>query len=498
MRRRLAALLAAVAFGALGISACGGSPQPSSALDDALGYFPRDAPFVAAVETDPDGDQIKQTKSLLGRFSLGGLLAGRLERMAGFRSIDYERDVRPQLGAPLVIGLPRPAVRKAIAKTLVAAMRVKHPIRVRQALLRQPGMRGDGKSSGTRIYEDRRASRYAAVDGDALVVAASRSLLEQALAMHRSGKRMHEAGFDRDLGGLPDGALVRASADPRAMIGADRRLLPALSVKWIASMRRLGATLKAYSDGVALDFRLVTDAGSLTAADLPLAPKGGAIPLIGRKDELQVGVREPWRLARFAAAVWRAIAPSDAARARKLEPQGVDLEHQLPRHLADVAVLAIDPLSRAFAARATLHDPADVRTGIQAVAPVLPDIGAVLGVPALGVATPQPGESFYALAKPSGKTVVFGVVGNTLVAASDASRAADLASEPTHTAPAPKAAAVVTADARQLAAKLLGRQLGGAAALAAPLLVSGLRDLTGWLVIARAGLRGHLKLTVAR
>jgi hypothetical protein len=139
-----------------------------------------------------------------------------------------------------------------------------------------------------------------------------------------------------------------------------------------------------------------------------------------------------------------------------------------------------------------------VQVALATLAPVLPDMAAALGVPGVGIATPQAGESFYALARPNGKMVVFGLVGGSVVAASEPRRAAGLASEPTSTAPGPQASAVVTLDARQLAGKLLARRLKGPAAIAAPLAVSALRDLTGSLTIGRSGLRGHLRLKIVR
>jgi hypothetical protein len=115
------------------------------------------------------------------------------------------------------------------------------------------------------------------------------------------------------------------------------------------------------------------------------------------------------------------------------------------------------------------------------------------------VATPEAGESFYALAKPDGRTAVFGVVGNSLVVASEARRAADLASEPTHEAPGGvSGAVVVTLNARELAGKLLAKELKGPAGLLAPLAVASLRDLTGALTIKRDGLRGQFKLTIVK
>jgi hypothetical protein len=497
MRRGAVLVLAA----ALLASGCGGGHDDKTVtpLDDALGYFSKDAPFVAAVETEPDGPQIKQVVELVGRFPVRDILATRLRTIARVDFIRWNRDIKPQLGAPLVIGLVRPAAGNGIPAATIAAMRVKHPLRAKQVILRQPGWRGTGKSSGIRIYENQVDSRYAAVDGDVVVAGTDRGILEQALAIKRGDNRMRENGFNRDVAKLPGGALVRVSADPKALIGADPRLRPALGVKWIASLRRLGAVVKASDSGVTLDFRAATDRAAIKDDDLPLAPKTGAIPLIGKRGEIQLGFREPNRLARLAFQIAHAIAPRRMALLEALEPRGIDLERQIPHHLADVAVLAYDPVSQAFAGRSQLIESSDVKAALAALTPRLPAVAALFGIRGLGIATPEAGESFYALATPKGKMVVFGVVGNAIVAASEARRAGALASEPTHTAPGgADGAAVVTVNARELAGRVLAKQLSGPAGLLAPLAVASLRDLTGTLTIDRDALSGHFKLTIVK
>jgi hypothetical protein len=498
--RRVAALLALLGLCLLaGGCGHGHDDKTVTPLDDAVGYFAKDAPFVAAVETDPDGDQIKQVVDLVGRFPGAEILANRLLTTTRMPLVHWDRDVRPQLGAPLVIGLARPAAGPGLATATVVAMRVNHPLRAKQVLLRQPGFRGRGKSSGVRIYENAAERRFVAVDGDAVVAATDRDILEQALAIKRSENRMRESGFERDLAKLPSDGLVRISADPSALLGADPRLRPALSVKWLASLRRLGAVVKASGTGITLDLRAATDRASISDDDLPLAPKPGRVPLIGRRGEMQIGVREPNRLASFAFEVAKAIAPRRMALLKALEPRGIDLERQIPHHLARAGALAYDPVSHAFAARAELNESDDVKSALSQLAPVLPSAAALFGIDGLGVATPEAGESFYALAKPNGRMAVFGVVGNSLVAASAAGRVAGLASEPTHDAPGgAKGAAVFTVNARELAGKLLAKQLSGPAGLFAPLAVASLRDLTGYLTISRDGLTGHVKLTVVK
>jgi Protein of unknown function (DUF3352) len=498
--RRFVLLTALIAL-CLAVAGCGsgGGGKPASSLDDAVGYFARDAPFVAAIETDPNGPQIKQVKSLVGSLPAAAILGSRLQALAQLRFVDWSRDIRPQLGAPLVVGLTKPAAGADIGVATVLAMRVNHPSKVKQVLLRQPNFRGRGKSSGVRIYEDPIDERYAAVDGDVLVAATNREILEQALSMKRSDNRMRASGFERDLKGLPTGGLVRVSADPRQLIGADARLRPALNVKWLASLRRLGLVARAVPSGVTLDFHAASDRASIRDADLPLAPGAKSVPLIGTGDEVQVGLRDPGRLTRFLTTVWRAVAPKHAAQFTAREPRGIDLEQQLPHHFGGLADLALDPFTRVFAARVTLNESTDVKAALARLTPALPDLAALLGVKGLGVAAPPPGESFYALAKPNGKTAVFGVIGNALVASSDASRAAGLASEPTHKPPGgAKGAAVVTLNAREVVTRLLARRLGGAAGLFASLATASLRDLTGALTISRGGLDGHFKLAVVK
>lgn len=495
--RRVAVLLALLALSVVAGGCGGGRDQTVTPLDDAVGYFAEDAPLVAAIETDPDGPQIKQIIELVGRFPGSDILATRLQNLAKTPFVRWDRDVRPQLGAPAVIGLVRPAAGRGIGTAAIVAMRIRQPLRAKQVILRQPGFRGSAKSSGVRIYENTADQRYVAVDGDVVVAGTSREVLQQALAMKRSDNRMRESGFEAGLRELPPGGVVRISADPRALAGADPRLRPALGVRWIASIRRLGAVLKASATGLTLDLRVATARGAIAGGDLPLAPKQAAVPLIGARGEVQIGLLEPNRLARLAFAVARAIAPRRMALLRALEPRGIDLERQVPRHLASAAALAFDPVSHEFAARLQLARPNDVRLALGQLAPALPAIAGLFGIRGLGTATPQAGESFYALATPKGKMVVFGVVGNALVAASRARRAAGLASEPAHNAPgSPKGAAVLTVNARELAGRLLAKQLKGPAGLLAPLAVASLRDLTGTLAISRDALSGHFKLTI--
>ena len=91
--RRLLALISALALSALTAAGCGGGGS-SSALDEALGYLPEDAPFVAAIETDIEGDQYKQLNRLVRKFPFGNRLAEQLQsQLEEGGDVDFDKDV---------------------------------------------------------------------------------------------------------------------------------------------------------------------------------------------------------------------------------------------------------------------------------------------------------------------------------------------------------------------------------------------------------------------
>ena len=77
MRRLIATSLA---LSALLVAGCGGGEDSGSALDSALSYLPKDAPFAVAIDTDLDGDQYKAVQALLKKFPFGGQLQDSLRK----------------------------------------------------------------------------------------------------------------------------------------------------------------------------------------------------------------------------------------------------------------------------------------------------------------------------------------------------------------------------------------------------------------------------------
>src|SRR3954452_11728981 len=139
MRARLAAALALAAVVAVVLALAlhgGGTPAPTGALDDALGYFPSDAPLVAVVDTNLRGRQARAAGRLLGRLPGSSAIVAGLTSRLQFPGVQFDRDIRPLLGHPLVVGLESAPTRaKQLRSGVVMAIRVDKTAKVKQLLL---------------------------------------------------------------------------------------------------------------------------------------------------------------------------------------------------------------------------------------------------------------------------------------------------------------------------------------------------------------------------
>ena len=90
---------------ALLLAACGGGGDSGSALDSSLSYLPKDAPLAVAVDTDLDGGQYNALQALVKKFPFGGQIQeSLLQQLEQGTNVDFNDDVRPLLGNPLVVG----------------------------------------------------------------------------------------------------------------------------------------------------------------------------------------------------------------------------------------------------------------------------------------------------------------------------------------------------------------------------------------------------------
>jgi hypothetical protein len=335
-----------------------------------------------------------------------------------------------------------------------------------------------------------------------VVLANDESQLKSALERADGDDHFDEDSFSQALNGLPDSAFLRVFADLEAFLTNDPGSVDARRVKWIGALRTLGITARAEDDRIDVDFRARTE-GDLSDEDLPIAPGDEAPPIVERPGEIGLGIRDLAHIVRFGENAGQAIDPAgfgDYARAKQtIDKQlGVSLDDDLIGQLTGNVSASVAP-GGGYGVRAELKDPQSFERTLAKVADVLPSFAEGAGFGAMQLSKPSGGEDFYVLSRPGAGSVVFGVVNDVLVVASDARRARELAGADPVEVPGAKGSVVTGADAERLVATLLG-QFGSAlgipdvGALGTGLLTRPLGDLTGSVSASTDELRGRLTL----
>jgi hypothetical protein len=487
------------------IAGCGGDDESGSALDSALSYLPKDAPFAIAIDTDVEGDQYKALQALVKKFPFGEQLQSslreQLEQSSG--GVNFNDDVRPALGNPFVIGAANAAsfTGESGETAFVAAIKAKDGDSL-DNLIDKTKPRETGEESGATLYEDDGA--VFAVKDDSVILANDRQQLMQALDRADGDDHLDEDTFNEGLDGLPDNALARVYANLEALLKSDPGSADARRIKWVDALRTLGVTVVARDEGIDVDFRVRTE-GDLSDADLPIAPGDESPDVIKRRGEVGLGIRDLAHIVRFAENAGQAVDPAgfgDYAQAKKtIDRQlGVRLDDDLIGQLTgDVSSsLSIDGK---FGVRAQLKDPQAFERTLAKVADVLPSFAEGAGFGTVGLSKPRGSEDFYALSQPDGDVVVFGVVDDVLVVANDPARASQFAGEEPVAVPGAKGSVVVSADAEQLVNTLLGQfgpalGLGDLGGIGGALFTRPLGDLNGFVSASTDELRGKLTLAI--
>jgi hypothetical protein len=508
VRRRLPLILVVLlCLAAVGAAACGGDDESSGPLDEALAYLPANEPFAVAIETDLDGKQFAAVDDLLGKFPLGvesveGALADQLE---GSRSsIDFERDVKPLLGNPFVVGSSSVSSFLGDSENddFIAAIQVKDTDALDE-LIDATGPDDLGERSGATVYED--GGTVFAVEDDMLVLAGSEELLDRALERADGDDHLDGGAFDAALEDLPSRAVARVYADLEGIIASDPDTRDARRVPWVSALRTLGLTASAEEGKVEIEFDLRTDGGELSEEDLPVAPGDDAPGVLEQQGEIGLGIRDLAHTVTFAESAGQAVNPSgfgDYEQAKRTLDKRLgisiddDLIGQLTANLA--ATIAVDG---SLGVRSQLSDPDAFERTLAKVADVLPSFAEGAGFGAVALRRPKGDNRFYALAQADGDAVVFGVVDGSFVLADDARRAGELVSAEPTSVPGAQGAIAMSADAQALVNSLLSQLgpqlgLGGVEGLGAQLFTGPLEDLTGSVQSSTDGLRGRVSLAV--
>jgi hypothetical protein len=490
--RRLALLLALL--GALAAAGCGSDEK--APLDQTLAYFPKDAPLVASVETDPDGKQYKALDEIVDKLPFGDqakrAIVQSLERD---NRVDFEKDVKPLLGHPLVVGAPDVRTLSNDEDLLVAA-KAKDGDKLKQ-LIEKSGDRKVGEKDGATLYRDD-GGNVTALKGDVVLGGGDRRAIEAALDRGKGGEGLDEDAFEKGLRGLPRDALVRASGDLRAILRSDSGSAKARRVKWVDALRSFGATASARKDRIDVDFAVRTDPAGLGDADLPFASGRDAPRVVEQAGKVALGLRDPSQVIEFAERAGKAVDPIGFARyalaKRQIEREiGVSIDDDVVGQLTgDLSVdVAVDG---SFGARAELKDPRAFKATLRKSEKVLPSVVERLGP---GARLEKLGGGLYAISRPGGP-VVFGVLNDVFVVASGAALAREVADGSPTAVKGAKGSVVIRANAEQVANSVLRAQ-GGVSplgALGGAFVFAPLGELKGSVSSRTAGLEGSLTLGI--
>ena len=506
-RRAFASVLLVAAI-AVPVAGCGGGESGDSGenpLDNALGYVPKDTPFVAVIETDPGSAQFKNATAIVKKFPFAGQLEQQLERSLGSGDTNYERDIKPLLGNEFVVGatniktfVDSDSGTDTDSEDFIAAIQVKDKEKLTSAIEKQKP-KELGEKDGAKLYQD--DDSFAAIKDDVLVVANSRKELEAGLERRGSDDRFSEEDFDNGTKGLPKDAAVRTYFNLQRLIATDPDTADARKVKWVDALRTFGLSASAGSDNLDVDFTMNTESGDLSDADLPLAAGDQSPEVAQRPGEVGLGLRGIDQIVNFAENAAQAVNPSEfgsyeTAKGTIEKQLKLDLEKDVLEQLSGDITASVSPAGK-FGLKAEVKDPDAFRKTLASVTRVLPAIAQSSGGQSVRI---RKSGDLYSGVSSSG-SIAYGLVGGDEFVVSDTPASARaIAAAPTEPVDGAEGAFAMKADAAQLVTRAIAQlgamgsnQLGGA--LGAQLFVGPLGDLTGSVKASTDGVGGKITLT---
>jgi hypothetical protein len=479
--RRHAAILAALIAALLVITGCGsgsGGSKPKG-LDDLLAYVPANSPLVVTAKADPDSDQWKNVDKILGKFPVSGQIKGQFKQQLAKEHIDYDKDLRPLLGGDVLIAFPDArelATSSATGSTpVIGAWSTRDGGKLKTLITKGGGAREAGKSHGATLYTSGDEDWFA-IDGNNALAATSRPLLEAALARHDGSDHLTEDNFNKAFEGLPSDPLARFYVNPRALLSAIPNAGAISSL--IGNGGPTGSTLNVTSNKVELD----SNQGA-AGANGAVASGDESPGVVRASDELGIGWRNIAQTIKFYETTLQKIAPDQygkfaAGKAAIAAGLGIDIDKDVVDQLSGNTYAAIG--FNGWAVRSDVKDPAALKATLAKIAKGAKRFNVDL----------KPVGGLYQFTD-DGTTIFVGVLGRSLVLASDGKHAAQIASEQVQQVPGAKGAVAINGDAKALADAGLQKFGQGMQAQFGTLFTGPLGAINGWF----GGAHAHFEVT---
>ena len=470
------------------VAACGSasSGAPSGGpLSTELSYLPAGSPVVATITTDPNSAPVKNLAVLLSKFQVASLLTNSLKQQLQKQGLSYDTDIKPLLGNPVAVGTQETTTQAGNKLKAIVVWVTKDASKLNAIVTdRSVGDRKIGSHDGATLYTNRDGSSVFAVDGATVVGADTQAVLKAALDRHANGGGMSPTELNRELAGLPSGSLIRVSGNVKALL-ATPQAAKARLVPWVAAINTYGVAISPTATGMSLDWNVDTTGRPLTPAQLPIAA-GSAAPALVSGGSGSLGIRDPAQIATFVESTLQAVDPTQygqfvAALGALKSGYGIDVTGALGQLTGDLITAGQGQISLF---RAGVSDPASVSRTLAAVQ-------SHIQIFSPNVHMRSVGGGFYAVTSPSLNLTV-GVVGNQIVAGNASpARLRVFAAAPT--APSSGHGAIAFNSNLSQAIKLTGGLVKSAQA---QLILSELRQFSGWLAASPSALTGNLTVTV--
>jgi Protein of unknown function (DUF3352) len=334
--------------------------KPVGSLRGALSFLPADTGAVLVVPTDLDEGPLKDLDDLGRRFEGWEAFRDELESAIGGGVLDFERDVRPQLGGPLAVAIGGEG-------DTIASLRLRDPPALRRAVeerVREGEARRLPAYKGAYRWREpggpASQPRASAIAEGYLVVADTESALKEALdARAGSDNLASDEDVTSELDKLGDDALARVVGDGRRLLAAGdpgAAAAAARRIPWVAALGKLVAVARVGEEHVRIAFRVETDRRRLSEDDLPLPPGPESPRLHDLDAAASLGVLEPDRLARFIEDVVEVVepeqfAPFEAAIDQLRSAFGVDLHRDLLAKVRSLSLALAAGTAASFQAR---------------------------------------------------------------------------------------------------------------------------------------------------
>ncbi len=187
MRKALATALALLTVAVAGCGSGGSGSSGGDPLDTALGYLPKSAPFVVAIDTNLKGSQWQALGTIAAKFSFGGQVEDQLKQAVNKQGLNFDTQVKPLLGNPAVIAAPDVQSFLGDGNGFIVALEVKDKDKLSSLLKQSKDLKPDGSSNGATLYSQTDGGGETAQQDDVLLASDNKAHLLQALQQHDKG-----------------------------------------------------------------------------------------------------------------------------------------------------------------------------------------------------------------------------------------------------------------------------------------------------------------------